>query len=56
VHELEFELNQLLNDYVALVWNFLAVGDHVHGTVVLLHQGEMRKAALMQQPIMHRSQ
>ncbi len=43
----EEQLNILLNDYATVAWNFLPMGDTVIITVVLVHQSEQRKAALM---------
>jgi len=46
--EMEHQLNQLLKDYVALVWNLCAIADQMHVTCVMIHQSEMRKMQLMQ--------
>jgi hypothetical protein len=55
VAELEYELNQLLNDYNAIVWSFAAVGDAMHGTVVLLHNSVLMQQALAQPAVMRRN-
>ena len=46
--EVERELNQLLEDYTAIAWNFVAVGDRCEANVVLFHNSVMRQAALAQ--------
>jgi len=44
--EVEARLNKVLNEYAAATWNFAVVKDELRITVVLVHQSEMRKAAL----------
>jgi len=44
--EVEARLNKVLNEYAAATWNFAVVKDELKVTVVLVHQSEMRKAAL----------
>ena len=44
--EVERELNELLDDYVAMVWNFVAVGDKVEANVVLFHNSVLMRAQI----------
>ena len=44
----EYELNLLLNDYAALLWNFAGTGDQVTVTVVLIAASEIRMQQMMQ--------
>jgi len=44
--EVEARLNKVLDEYAAVTWNFAVVKDELRITVVLVHQSEMRKAAL----------
>lgn len=48
VEEIEFELNQMLDDYAVTVWNITPGTECVIVTVVLIAVSELRKAALMQ--------
>jgi hypothetical protein len=48
VAQVEAELNTLLNDYMAIVWNFAVIKDEQHVTAVLLHGRELRKQQLAQ--------
>lgn len=47
VAEVEEQLNRMLHDYMAIMWNWATVGAELRCTVVLMHQSEMRKAQLM---------
>lgn len=47
-HAVEEQLNLLLKEYAALVWNFLEINGEVRVSVVLVHQSEFRKAQLLQ--------
>jgi len=55
VAEVEDQLNRLLSDYNAIVWAFAAVGDAMHGTVVLLHNSVLMQQALAQPAVMRRN-
>jgi hypothetical protein len=46
--EVESELNELLDDYSAIAWNFIAVCDRVEANVVLLHNSLVRQSVLTQ--------
>lgn len=48
VPEVEEALNRMLDEYAAIVWSFVAAGDHVQVTVVLIAISEMRMQALAQ--------
>ena len=52
VEELELQLNTVLDEYMALVWNFQVVGERIHGTVVMVHASEIRKQQLAQGAVM----
>lgn len=47
-HQVEEQLNLLLKEYAALVWNFLEIAGEVRVSVVMVHQSEFRKAQLLQ--------
>lgn len=47
--EVEAAVNPLLDDYVAASWSFGIAGEKVVVTCLLLHVGEMQKAAARQQ-------
>jgi len=47
----ELEVNQLLDNYAVLTWNFAVVKDELRMTAVLVAQSEIRKQALIAQPI-----
>ena len=49
--ELEVDLNELLDRYAVLNWNFAVVGGEVMITAILLAQSEIRKQALTAQPV-----
>ena len=44
--EVERELNEILEEYSAVVWNFVAVGDRVEANVVLFHNSVIARAQL----------
>ena len=44
--QVERELNELLEDYSAIAWNFVAVGYHVEANVVLFHNSVLMQAQL----------
>lgn len=46
VAELELELNALLEDYTALVWNFSPVGAEIRGVVVLISNSVVQRQQL----------
>lgn len=46
--QVELELNSLLEEYTAIAWNFVSVGDRIEANVVLFHNSVMRQAALAQ--------
>jgi hypothetical protein len=47
VHEVEEQLNRMLDDYMTIMWNWVTVGAELRVSVVLMHQSEVRKAQLM---------
>jgi hypothetical protein len=47
-YSVEMELNQLLDDYTAVVWNFLEVASMLRITVVLVHSSVTRQQMLAQ--------
>ena len=47
VHEVEEQLNRMLDDYMTIMWNWATVGAQLRVSVVLMHQSEVRKAQLM---------
>jgi hypothetical protein len=47
-HAVEEQLNQLLDDYTAIVWNFVEVAADLRVTVVLVHSSVMRQQMLAQ--------
>lgn len=46
VEEVELQLNILAESYGAIMWNFSVVDNRMWMTVVMIHESEMRKAAL----------
>jgi len=54
-HEVEVELNRMLDDYTAIVWSFYDCGGVPTASVVLLNNSEMRKAAFLQAGQMRRN-
>lgn len=47
-HEIEQQLNQLLDEYTAVTWNFCPILDQVRVTVVLLHNSVVRMQMIAQ--------
>jgi hypothetical protein len=54
VAEVEQQLNNLLDDYMAIQYSFVEVGGELHCAAVLVHLSVLRKQALAATPMIGR--